>query len=152
MSKRKRKRPADHSDRTRKYYEALGYMVGRTDCTGSRRRPSHDLFGIADFVGFDLGSVGGGAWKDVYELHCVLIQVTDSTSHSKHRKKILASEKALELARRFWRTELRIEIISWGKKKGRYHPRVESIMPLLLKELGGAPALHLAELGLADRG
>jgi hypothetical protein len=141
------KRPANHSDRTRKYYEALGYTVGRADCTGSRRRPSHDLFGIADFVGFDLGSVGGGAWEDVYELHCVLIQQTDSTSHSKHRKKILASDKALTLARRFWRTELRIEIISWGKKAdGKYHPRVESIMPLLIEELGGARALSLAEL------
>ena len=141
------KRPADFGDRTRAYYEARGWTVGRADCTGSRRRPSHDLFGIADFVGFNLGSVGGGCWKDVYELHCVLIQVTSGSNHAKHRIKILESPKALELARRFWQTELTIEIISWRKTKGRlYVARVEAMMPLLIEELGGARALFLAEL------
>lgn len=129
------KRPADFSDRTRRYYEELGYMVGRTDCTGSRRRPSHDLFGFVDFIGFDQDLLIQAMPIGRMELHCVLIQVTSGSNHAKHRTKILASERAREIEERGLPDSLRVELISWRKKGRVYVPRVEPMRQLVREAL-----------------
>ena len=126
------KRPAKHGPRTRKHYEDTGWMVGKTDCTGSRRRPSHDLFGFVDMIGFkttDVRVVPGPGGEpvgvqDYPRLQVVLIQYTDSTSHSKHRKKILASERAKRVVQM---PDVFIHLLSWRKKDGRYVSRLQQI-------------------------
>jgi hypothetical protein len=110
-------------------------MVGKVDCTGSRRRPSHDLFGFVDLIGFDQDLLIQAMPIGRMELHCVLIQLTDGTSHSKHRKKILASKRAREIEERDFPDSLRVELISWRLKGRVYVPRVEAMRPLVREVL-----------------
>ncbi len=122
------KRPANHGPRTRKLYEDQGYLVGKVDCTGSRRRPSHDLFGFADLIAFTI-------CETTSELYVVLIQLTDRTSHAKHRNKILLSASAHEVVKRFGGA-VRIELVSWRKPAGkqRFEPWVEDMNQTILEQ------------------
>ncbi len=110
-------------------------MVGRVDCTGSRRRPSHDLFGFVDFIGFDQDLIPEDGPRNRHELHCVLIQVTSGSNHAKHRTKIVESERAREIEERDLPDSLRVELISWRKKGRVYVPRVESMRQLVREAL-----------------
>jgi hypothetical protein len=108
------------------YYQELGYMVGKVDCTGSRRRPSHDLFGFADLIGFATDGDG---------LVVVLIQLTNRSSHAKHRNKILMSTRAYEVVRRFG-GRVRIDLISWKIMAGerKYTPWVEDMNQTIMEQ------------------
>lgn len=102
-------------------------MVGKVDCTGSRRRPSHDLFGFADLIGF--------AVDQDDHLAVVLIQYTDRSSHAKHRNKILMSARAHEVVRQF-DGHIRIDLVSWKIMAGdrKYTPWVEDMNQTIMEQ------------------
>ena len=129
---------ASPTTRSKKALADDGWHPEKTEHWNHYTQRRHDLFGFVDFIGFDTDLTGaatpcGSAHPTgcPMELHCVLIQVTDSTSHSKHRKKILASQRAREIEERGFPESLRVELISWRKKGGVYVARVEAMRPLV---------------------
>ena len=136
------KKKADHSERTRKLYEADGWLIGKVEsknmrvlggfdygldcphCHATFQHPANpgvlrvrffgtkDLWGIADWV-----AIRGGTFA--------LVQHTSYSNHAARRRKIEASPEAAQALRE----GAEIHIVSWGrpagKTTGRYEVKVE---------------------------
>lgn len=87
---------------------AAGMRVWKTEIWNSWAKIRQDMFGFADYLGFDPHTV-------------TLVQTTTASHVSERLKKILANSVAYEWVQGQGRE---IEVHGWEKKQGRWEPRI----------------------------
>lgn len=111
----KRKKPANHTPRSKVFLEKLGFKTWRVEQWNSWSRTKLDAFNIGDLLAY-CGADNGyaGIW---------LIQVTSGSNHSARVKKVMESEHFPG-----WCSGGgRFAVLSWDKKSGRYMPKWEEL-------------------------
>ena len=98
--KPKRKKPANHNQRSRDYLVSLGYRLTMVETYNAFSGRKQDLFGIFDYL-----AIGNG--------HTVGVQVTSDSARSARRKKILESPHFKD-----WSSSgNKALLLTWGKNK-----------------------------------
>jgi len=107
--KPKRKKPANHNQRSREHLMSLGYRVTMVETYNAFSGRKQDLFGIFDFL-----AIGNG--------HTVGVQVTSDSAKANRRSKIEASPHYHE-----WKaTGNKVLLLTYGKnKRGHWKAREE---------------------------